>query len=107
MVLQTVLLNPWDVLRAHKTSNYACTGLEQEAEVFQRSMAAVNELESQFGALWTQCQRCQGSLHQVWRLPADRRRQTIIHFGKFRLDQQTVMTCPAIGCHKLCAATVF
>jgi DNA polymerase delta subunit 1 len=33
--------------------------------VFQRSMAAVNELESQFGALWTQCQRCQGSLHQV------------------------------------------
>lgn len=37
----------------------------QEAEVYQRSMAAVNELEGQFGALWTQCQRCQGSLHQV------------------------------------------
>ena len=41
--------------------------------MYQRSMAAVNELESQFGALWTQCQRCQGSLHQVWRLPADHR----------------------------------
>jgi DNA polymerase delta subunit 1 len=38
--------------------------------VYQRSMAAVNELESQFGALWTQCQRCQGSLHQVWPFPA-------------------------------------
>ena len=44
--------------------------------MFQRSMAAVNELESQFGALWTQCQRCQGSLHQVRRLPADRGPQT-------------------------------
>lgn len=33
--------------------------------MYQRSMASVNELESQFGALWTQCQRCQGSLHQV------------------------------------------
>ena len=33
--------------------------------MYQRSMAAVNELEGQFGALWTQCQRCQGSLHQV------------------------------------------
>jgi len=36
----------------------------KEGEVYQRSIAAVNELESQFGALWTQCQRCQGSLHQ-------------------------------------------
>ncbi len=33
--------------------------------MYQRSMATVNELEGQFGALWTQCQRCQGSLHQV------------------------------------------
>ncbi len=35
--------------------------------MYQRSMASVNELEGQFGALWTQCQRCQGSLHQVMR----------------------------------------
>ena len=37
----------------------------QEYDIYQRSMASVNELEGQFGALWTQCQRCQGSLHQV------------------------------------------
>ena len=37
---------------------------EQEAELYQRSLANVNQLENQFAALWTQCQRCQGSLHQ-------------------------------------------
>ncbi len=26
-------------------------------------MESVQELESQFSGLWTQCQRCQGSLH--------------------------------------------
>ena len=38
---------------------------EQEAEIYARSLTTVNELEAAFGALWTQCQRCQGSLHQV------------------------------------------
>ena len=37
----------------------------QEAEIYARSLTTVNELEAAFGALWTQCQRCQGSLHQV------------------------------------------
>ncbi|KAI8471465.1 MAG: DNA polymerase delta subunit one [Monoraphidium minutum] len=36
----------------------------KEPEVYARSLAAVNALEQQFGVLWTQCQRCQGSLHQ-------------------------------------------
>ncbi len=36
----------------------------QEVEIYQRSLGTVNELEQQFAALWTQCQRCQGSLHQ-------------------------------------------
>ena len=27
-------------------------------------LGSVNELEAQFGGLWSQCQRCQGSLHQ-------------------------------------------
>lgn len=36
----------------------------QEAEIFSRTLGTVTELEAQFGALWTQCQRCQGSLHQ-------------------------------------------
>jgi len=38
--------------------------LPNEAEIYQRSLGRVNDLESQFGRLWTQCQTCQGSLHQ-------------------------------------------
>ena len=38
--------------------------LLQEAEIYQKMLGNVNELEGQFGALWAQCQRCQGSLHQ-------------------------------------------
>ena len=30
----------------------------------QRSLATVNELQETFGRLWTQCQRCQCSMHQ-------------------------------------------
>ncbi|CAL5224971.1 g7745 [Coccomyxa viridis] len=36
----------------------------KEVEVYAKSLASVNELEQSFAALWTQCQRCQGSLHQ-------------------------------------------
>lgn len=36
----------------------------QAAEIVCRTLGTVNELETQFAALWTQCQRCQGSLHQ-------------------------------------------
>ena len=36
----------------------------QEVEVYAKSLATVNELEQSFSKLWTQCQRCQGSLHQ-------------------------------------------
>lgn len=36
----------------------------QEGEIYQRCVLGVNDLEAQFSALWTQCQRCQGSLHQ-------------------------------------------
>ncbi len=38
--------------------------LLQAGEIYQRSVVSVNDLEAQFSALWTQCQRCQGSLHQ-------------------------------------------
>jgi DNA polymerase delta subunit 1 len=38
--------------------------LSQEGDVYQRTVLGVNDLEAQFSALWTQCQRCQGSLHQ-------------------------------------------
>ncbi|KAL0028520.1 hypothetical protein WJX77_011509 [Trebouxia sp. C0004] len=36
----------------------------KEAEIYQKTLVGVNELETSFSALWTQCQRCQGSLHQ-------------------------------------------
>ena len=36
----------------------------REAEVYRRQLALVNEAEEKFSRLWTQCQRCQGSLHQ-------------------------------------------
>lgn len=36
----------------------------QEAEVYVKALGTVNSLEHDFGRLWTQCQRCQGSLHQ-------------------------------------------
>lgn len=36
----------------------------KQGEIYQKSLMAVNSLEAQFSALWTQCQRCQGSLHQ-------------------------------------------
>lgn len=37
---------------------------EREAEFYCKSVASVSELEKLFGKLWTQCQECQGSLHQ-------------------------------------------
>ncbi|GAV61568.1 DNA_pol_B domain-containing protein/DNA_pol_B_exo1 domain-containing protein/zf-C4pol domain-containing protein [Cephalotus follicularis] len=39
-----------------------CKG--REAELYCKSVSQVSELESLFGRLWTQCQECQGSLHQ-------------------------------------------
>ena len=37
---------------------------EREGEIYQKTVGEVNDLEAQFSGLWTQCQRCQGSLHQ-------------------------------------------
>lgn len=33
-------------------------------ELYQKQLSTVNEFETRFARLWTQCQRCQGSLHQ-------------------------------------------
>ncbi|KAJ2962042.1 hypothetical protein NQZ79_g2805 [Umbelopsis isabellina] len=33
-------------------------------ELYQKQLSSVNDLEVRFSRLWTQCQRCQGSLHQ-------------------------------------------
>jgi DNA polymerase delta subunit 1 len=35
----------------------------RETEVYRRQLGIVNENEDKFARLWTQCQRCQGSLH--------------------------------------------
>eukprot|EP00879_Flechtneria_rotunda_P026325 GHRR01028063.1.p1 GENE.GHRR01028063.1~~GHRR01028063.1.p1 ORF type:complete len:255 (+),score=96.26 GHRR01028063.1:87-851(+) len=50
---------------ANGSSSSLCSHCaSREGEIYARSLAAVNSLEQQFGALWSQCQRCQGSLHQ-------------------------------------------
>ena len=36
----------------------------READLYLKSQGTVNELQETFGRLWTQCQRCQGSLLQ-------------------------------------------
>lgn len=37
--------------------------LPRGAEVYSRALSSSNALERQFARLWSQCQRCQGSLH--------------------------------------------
>lgn len=41
------------------------------AELYHKQVASVSELQVRFSRLWTQCQRCQGSLHQVRRYHLD------------------------------------
>ncbi|XP_033645764.1 DNA polymerase delta catalytic subunit-like [Asterias rubens] len=35
-----------------------------ESEIYQKEVIYLSVLEEKFGRLWTQCQRCQGSLHE-------------------------------------------
>ena len=45
--------------------NTLCTHCKpKEGDVYRRQLALVNDQENKFSRLWTQCQRCQGSLHQ-------------------------------------------
>ncbi|KAH1112458.1 hypothetical protein GLYMA_04G210700v4 [Glycine max] len=46
----------------HHTLCSHCKG--REAELYCKTVSQVSELEMLFGRLWTQCQECQGSLHQ-------------------------------------------
>ena len=36
----------------------------KEGEIYQKQIATVATMEERFSKLWTQCQRCQGSLHE-------------------------------------------
>ncbi|DBA02210.1 TPA: hypothetical protein N0F65_007620 [Lagenidium giganteum] len=38
--------------------------VEDEAQIYTKQLESVSELEQLFSRLWTQCQNCQGSLHQ-------------------------------------------
>jgi DNA polymerase delta subunit 1 len=38
--------------------------IPRAGELYQKQLVTINELEMRFSRLWTQCQRCQGSLHQ-------------------------------------------
>ena len=38
---------------------------DKEALIYQKQLVVVRGLEMDFSAAWTQCQRCQGSLHQT------------------------------------------
>lgn len=35
-----------------------------ESSLYQKEMVQLSQLEEKFSRLWTQCQRCQGSLHE-------------------------------------------
>ncbi|XP_068330245.1 DNA polymerase delta catalytic subunit [Pyrus communis] len=48
--------------KADRTLCSHCKG--REAELYCKTVTHVSELEMLFGRLWTQCQECQGSLHQ-------------------------------------------
>ncbi|XP_064635067.1 DNA polymerase delta catalytic subunit-like [Lineus longissimus] len=37
---------------------------EKESEIYQKEISQLHALEEKFSRLWTQCQRCQGSLHE-------------------------------------------
>ncbi|KAL4224603.1 DNA polymerase delta catalytic subunit [Mactra antiquata] len=37
---------------------------EKESEIYQKEITTLSALEEKFSRLWTQCQRCQGSLHE-------------------------------------------
>ncbi|PQQ19738.1 hypothetical protein Pyn_23606 [Prunus yedoensis var. nudiflora] len=50
------------ISNADRTLCSHCKG--REAELYCKTVAHVSELETLFGRLWTQCQECQGSLHQ-------------------------------------------
>ena len=51
-------------LRQGATGNLCKHCQSQEASIYQKEVGALRDLETSFNRLWTQCQRCSGSLHQ-------------------------------------------
>ncbi|XP_060111444.1 DNA polymerase delta catalytic subunit [Heteronotia binoei] len=50
------------VLNHHGAVCKFCLG--RQSELYQKEVAHLSSLEEKFSRLWTQCQRCQGSLHE-------------------------------------------
>lgn len=48
-----------------ESQSAVCSNCLDKAEsIYLQTLGTVNELQEKFARLWTQCQRCQGSLHQ-------------------------------------------
>jgi len=60
LACKAVLPAGWTKKNGHMCKH--CTG--KEADVYTEKLGRVHDLETRFSRLWTQCQRCQGSLHQ-------------------------------------------
>ncbi|XP_057299818.1 DNA polymerase delta catalytic subunit-like [Hydractinia symbiolongicarpus] len=53
------------VLRKGRENAAVCEHCEnRESDLFQKEITTLHSLEEKFNKLWTQCQRCQGSLHE-------------------------------------------
>ena len=53
------------VLPDSESKNAVCSHCKhKESELYQKEMCTMAALEGKFSRLWTQCQRCQGSLHE-------------------------------------------
>lgn len=52
------------LVKAHEKDGAVCTDCAPRiGEMYQKQLNKVSDLEVRFGRLWTQCQRCQGSMH--------------------------------------------
>ncbi|KAH8724119.1 catalytic subunit DNA polymerase-like protein delta [Phaeosphaeriaceae sp. PMI808] len=52
------------LIKAHEKEGAVCEDCRPRiGELYQKSLSRVSELEVRFSRLWTQCQRCQGSVH--------------------------------------------
>lgn len=48
----------------HESAGAVCSDCAPRVgELYQKTLSKVSDLEVRFGRLWTQCQRCQGSMH--------------------------------------------
>jgi DNA polymerase delta subunit 1 len=53
------------VLRPQDGEKVLCTSCKRnESQLYQKEIAKLGVLEKRFSRLWSECQRCQGSLHQ-------------------------------------------